>query len=191
MPRHPLPLFALALLAGPALAEPMAGDQAQAMLFPPDEVEVLAYTVEGLSEDEIQLLTQVAAQQNYYAAVAFAPAAGILAEPTVMAANFHDIEAARAAAIAQCNERRSGGRACSVAFEVRPRGWEARPLQLSADATAAFAADFARARAPRVMAISDATGQFGIGTGADAEAQALADCRDAPGAQDCRIVVAD
>ena len=186
-----LPLAALALLAAPALAEPLPGAQVDAMLFPPAPVEVVAYTVEGLSQDEISLLTQVAASQKYYAAVAFAPAEGILAEPTVMAANFHNVDAARAAAIRQCNDRRQGGRACIIAFEVRPQGWEPRALQLSADATEAFSAGFARARAPRAFAISEATGQFGAGSGADAAAAALADCRDAPGAGDCRIVIAD
>jgi hypothetical protein len=191
MPLPRLSLAALALLAAPALAEPIAGDAAAAMLYATDRVEVVTYTVEGLSEDEIALLTQVAAGQNYYAAVAFAPAEGILAEPTVMAANFHDIEAARAAAVRQCNERRQGGRACTVAFEVRPQGWEPRALQLSADATAAVAGDYARAGRPRAFAVSAATGQWGVGSGPDATAQALAQCRAAPGAGDCRVVIAD
>jgi hypothetical protein len=190
MPLPRLPL-AFALLASPALAEPVPGTAAEAMLFPPDRVEVLAYTVEGLSEDEVTLLTQIAAGQKYYAAVAFAPSEGILAEPTVMAANFHTIEAARSAATAQCNARRSGGSACTIAFEIRPQGWEPRPLQLSADATAAFVADFARARAPRAFAASAVTGQWGVGTGAEAAQQALDQCRDAPGAEDCALVIAD
>ena len=196
MPRPALPrsaptLAALALLAAPALAQPISGESARAQLFPAEGVEVLAYTVEGLSDEEIALLTQVAAGQRYYAAVAFAPAEGILAEPTVMAANFHNIEAARAAATRQCNERRRGGRACAIAFEVRPRGWEARSFQLSADATAAFVADFAPARAPRAFATSQATGQWGVGTGADAAGQALSQCRGAPAATDCAVAVSD
>jgi hypothetical protein len=190
MPLPRLPL-ALALLASPALADPVPGAEAEAMLYPPDRVEVLAYAVEGLSEDEFTLLTQIAQSQNYYAAVAFAPADGILSEPTVMAANFHSIEAARAAAEAQCNARRSGGSACAIAFEVRPQGWEPRNLQLSADATSAFSDHFVPAAAPRAFAISDATGQWGVGTGADAAEHALAQCRDAPGAEDCAIVIAD
>lgn len=186
-----LPLAALALLAAPAAAEPVAGDAAQAMLFAPDRTEVVAYTVEGLNDDELALLTQIAAAQNYYAAVAFAPADGILAEPTVMAANFHDIEAARAAALRQCDDRRQGGPACAIAFEVRPQGWEPRALQLSADATAAVAADFARASRPRAFAVSAATGQWGVGTGPEAGARALEQCRAVPGADDCRVVIAD
>jgi len=191
MPLPRLALAALAFLATPALAQPIPGAQAEAMLYPTEAVEVVAYSVQGLSEDEIQLLTQVAATQNHYAAIAFAPAEGILAEPTVMAANFHTVEAARAAAIAQCNARRSGGSACAIAFEVRPQGWEPRAFQLSADATAAFRTEFARARAPRAFAISAATGQWGTGQGADAAAAALANCRTAPGAEDCAVVVAD
>jgi hypothetical protein len=191
MPLPRLSIAAIALLAAPATAQTVPGEAAQAMLFPSDRVEVLAYTVEGLSEDEITLLTQIAADQKYYAAVAFASAEGILAEPTVMAANFHTIDAARTAARAQCNDRRSGGEACAIAFEVRPRGWEPRALQLSADATEAFAADYARAATPRAFAISTATGQWGVGTGADAAAAALNQCRSAPGAGDCTVVVAD
>jgi hypothetical protein len=186
-----LPLAALAVLAAPALAEPFAGEAARAMLFAPDATEVLVHTVEGLSEDEIALLSQIALGQNYYAAVAFAPAEGILAEPTVMAANFHTAEAARAAALRQCDARRQGGRACAIAFEVRPRDWEPRDLQLSADATAAVAGEYARAGRPRALAISSATGNWGVGSGSDAIAQALSQCRAAAGADDCRVVIQD
>jgi hypothetical protein len=51
----------LPFAAAPALAEPISGEAAQAMLFPPAPAEVVAYRVEavqGLSEDEIALLTQ-------------------------------------------------------------------------------------------------------------------------------------
>lgn len=177
-------------LAPPVQAQTLDVAEARALLFPHDRVEVARYTLPGLSEEETQLIIAVAQDQRYFAALAFAPDAGILAEPTVMAANYHSRETAHAAALAQCNEIREGGAPCTLALEVRPAGWEARTLHLSADATEAFEGSFSRAPTPRAFAISDTTAAWGTGAGAAAAEIALAACAEG-GAEDCRVVIAD
>jgi hypothetical protein len=124
-------------------------------------------------------------RQPYYAALALAPEAGLASETTVLMANFHDEDSARAAALAACEANRDGsGAPCIVALVIRPEGWEpGRPLQLSAQATAALQNEYrALPRRSRVMAISPATGRWGVGEGAEA---AIAACA----APDCVPVV--
>lgn len=183
----------LATLFAPiaASADTLDVREARAQLYRADRVEVVRYDMRGLSEQEQQVLTTVAQSQKYYAAVAFAPDAGIMAEPTVMSANYHNIDAARDAALSGCNERRSGGARCVVALEVRPAGWEARDLQMSADATEAFNDDFRRARGARVFAISASSGQWGIGRGDAAEADAMSACTGDSGVGDCSPVIVE
>ncbi|MGY6533944.1 MAG: 5-aminolevulic acid synthase [Pararhodobacter sp.] len=174
----------------PAQAQTLGVAEAQAMLFPHDQVEVARYTLPGLSEEQTQIIIGVAREQRYFAAMAFAPDQGILAEPTVLAANYHSRETAHAAALAQCNALRSGGAPCTLALEVRPAGWEARALHLSADATEAFEGRFSQGAGPRAFAISDATAAWGTGQGSAAAETALAACAEG-GATDCRVVIAD
>lgn len=185
-----LTLLAL-VLATPALADPVPGETARGQLFRADRVEVATYDVSGLSEQEVALLTQVAQTQRYYAAIAFAPAQGIMAEPTVMAANYHSLESARAAAQAQCNAQRSGGSACQIAMEVRPSGYAPREVTLSADATEGFNRDYRRARGERALAISPSTGLWSIARGAGAAEAAIAGCRGDTTTNDCTVVIAD
>ncbi|GAB4268259.1 MAG: hypothetical protein Kow0013_18950 [Pararhodobacter sp.] len=180
-----------ALLAAPGFADPIDAETAGAALFRPDRVEVVRYDMSGLSEDDVNMLTTLAQTQRYYAALAYAPDAGIMAEPTVLSANFHSVEAARGAALQGCNARRSGGAACRIAIEVRPQGWEARDFQMSADATQAFNEQYRRARGPRAMAISASSGQWGIGRGDAASEDALAACRGEAGVSDCAVVIQD
>jgi hypothetical protein len=184
----PALLFAL---ASPTLAETVDGDTARGALFPADRVEVVRYDVTGLSAEEVEVLTTVAQTQRYYAALAFAPDAGIMADPTVLSANFHTIDAARGAALAGCNGRRSGGAECRIAIEVRPQGWEARDFQLSADATEAFNSDYRRANGRRAFAISATSGLWGIGRGSAAADEALAACQGDSDVSDCAVVIAD
>lgn len=196
--KHPLlaalaaPLLATALGALPALADPVAGADAPAQLFHPEHVEVVRYNAEGLSDQEVQILASVAQGQKYYAAVAFAPAEGLMSEATVMAANHHSVAAARTAALAECDGRRSAAGRCVIVMEVRPAGWQTRDLQLSADATAAFGNAYPRG-GEAALAISPATGLWGIGNGAEAAADARANCAqsgDVP-ADDCVVVITD
>ena len=89
----------------------------------------------------------------------------------------------RTAALAACNEARTSGPACVVVLVIRPEGWEpGRPLQLSTDATAALRGDFRRLGRNRVMAISETTGQWGIGSD-------LTEALAAFGETDCRAVI--
>lgn len=180
-----------ATVALPAAADPLDTASARSQLYPADRVEVLRYDVTGLSEQEVTVLTTVAQTQKYYAAIAFAPDAGIMAEPTVLAANYHSPDAAREAAFSGCNARRDGGRPCQLAMEVRPEGWEARDLMLSADATTAFDDDYRRARGTRAFAVSLASGQWGIGRGNSAPAEAVAACQADTEVSDCAVVIAD
>lgn len=185
------PALMFAVAVSPALAEPVDTRTAGEMLFPADRVDVTTFSTEGLSDQDVAVLMQVAQTQKYYAAVAYAPDEGILSEPTVMSANYHSVEAARDAALAGCNERRNGGAACEIALEVRPQGWEPRDLQLSADATTAFNEEYRRAGGTRAFAISASTGLWGIGRGDHAQEAALAACQDESEVADCVVVIAD
>ena len=185
-------LVLAAALPLPALADPIDARSARDLLFRGDDVEVIQVDMAGLSEQEITVLTTVARTQKYYAAIAFAPAQGIMAEPTVMAANHHSPESARAAALAGCNERRGrSGRACVIALEVRPVGWEERDLMLSIDATEAFNDEYRRRRGTRAFAGSALTGQWGIGLGDGAAESAIAACRGDSEVSDCAVLIED
>ncbi len=188
-----LSVAALCIIASPlsALADPIDASTARDQLFRADRVEVLRYDVSGLSDDEVEVLTTVAQSQKYYAALAFAPNDGIMAEPTVMSANYHTIEAARAAALSGCNERRSGGASCVIAMEVRPQGWEPNDLQLGADATEDFNDNYRRERGNRAFAISASSGLWGIGRGDAAAEDAVSACQGDTDVADCAIVIAD
>lgn len=184
-----LPVLSLAL---PALADPVDTRTARDLLYRSDRVEVVRLDMSGLSEQEVSVLTTVAQTQKYYAAIAFAPDAGIMAEPTVMAANHHSPDSARRAAREGCDARRGRtGRACVIALEVRPTGWEERALMLSADATTAFNDDYRRDRGTRAFAISLASGQWGIGRGEEATESAIAACQGDSAVSDCAVVIAD
>lgn len=186
-----LPFLAITLSALPALADPLAPDMAAARLFHPEQVEVVRDDTEGLSDQEVQILASIAQGQKYYAAVAFAPADGLMSEATVMGANHHSVGAARSAALAECEGRRANPGHCVIALELRPAGWEPRDLQLSADATAAFGDEFPHADG--ALAVSPTTGVWGLGSGAAAAVEALAACAQAGdgAAGDCMVVIAD
>lgn len=193
LPALAAPVLAIALGALPALAGPIPAAEAGNQLYHPEHVEVVRYDAQGLSDQEVQILASVAQGQKYYAAVAFAPADGLMSEATVMAANHHTVAAARTAALTECEERRSAAGRCVIVLEVRPAGWQAQDLQLSADATAAFGADYATAPGPAALAVSPATGLWGLGGGENAASEALAACADAgqEPATDCMVVIAD
>lgn len=189
------PLLVTALSALPALANPVPGSEARSQLFHPERVEVVRHNTQGLSDQEVQILASVAQGQKYYAAVAFAPGDGLMSAATVMAANHHTVDAARSAALAECEERRLAAGSCVIVLEVRPAGWQARALQLSADATAAFDAGYPTRPGPAALAISPATGLWGLGQGERAAADALATCSDGNGSEstagDCAVVITD
>jgi len=172
-------------IAAPALAQELPNlREARRLVFAEDgavEGEVILH--DSLSETDVAILNQLVETQAYYAAIAIAPEMGLASEATIAAANYHDEANARTAALAACNEARTSGPACVVVLVIRPEGWEpGRPLQLSTDATAALRGDFRRLGRNRVMAISDTTGQWGIGSDLT---EALAAC----GETDCRAVI--
>ena len=172
-------------IAAPALAQELPNlREARRLVFAEDgavEGEVILH--DSLSETDVAILNQLVETQAYYAAIAIAPEMGLASEATIAAANYHDEANARTAALAACNEARTSGPACVVVLVIRPEGWEPdRPLQLSTDATAALRGDFRRLGRNRVMAISETTGQWGIGSDLT---EALAAC----GETDCRAVI--
>ena len=121
---------------------------------------------------------------SYYAAIAISPDEGLMSEATVAAANYHTVEAASAVALSECNAKKQGAADCVVVALVRPEGWQAQPLQLSSDATAALA-DYAGG----AMAVSAATGSWGLGDTPEAAVAACVDRNAA--ATDCAAVIAD
>jgi hypothetical protein len=181
--------FLVSSLALPALAQDLPNlREARGLVFAEDGAvswEVIADP--ALTEADLVTLDQInqVQPQPYYAALALAPDAGLASEFTALAANYHDEANARASALAACEANRNGaGAPCLVALVIRPEGWEpGRPLQLSAQATAALQNEYrALPRRSRVLAISPVTGRWGVGEGLEA---ALAACA----APDCVAVV--
>jgi hypothetical protein len=179
--------LALAAIGLPALAQDLPNlREARRLVFAERgavEVEVIDH--DSLSDTDRAILQspQLSGAVSYYGAIAIAPGMGLASEATVAAANFHDEENARRVALDGCEAQRSSGPACIVVLVVRPEGWEpGRSLQLNTEATAALRGDYRRLGRSRAMAISEATGQWGIG--ADEET-AVANC----GQDDCRVVV--
>lgn len=177
-------------LSGAGMAEPISGKEAAKLMFSPKGAEFEMLPVNGLSPESTALLQQVIKDYAYYAAVAIAPDEDILkSEATMLVANHHSAEAAAAAALAGCDKARKGGANCVVAAVVRPKGWEARALQLSVEGTVALKSDYGK-NGERAMATSAETGFFALAQGADAQAAALKACAE-KGATDCTIAVAD
>ncbi|WP_022703463.1 hypothetical protein [Pseudorhodobacter ferrugineus] len=181
---------ALITLAGAGFAEPVTGKVAEKQVFSPTGSEVEMLPVAGLSPESAALLQQVVGDYAYYAAAAIAPDEDILkSEATMLVANHHSIEAASAAALAGCDKVRQGGSPCVVAAIVRPKGWEARALQLSVEGTVALVNDYGK-KGERAMATSAQTGFFALAQGAGAQTAAVQACND-KGATDCAISVSD
>ncbi|QUS35088.1 DUF4189 domain-containing protein [Falsirhodobacter algicola] len=177
------------VLAATVLATTAAGAQTMSlrdlrgMLYPDARAEVEILPKDYLPADQAALLRQVGAQQAYYGAIAISPDEGIMVEATVAAANYHNTEAASAAALRDCNARRKGARDCEIVGYIRPAGWSEKPVQLSQAATAAFLGDF-RGNGPKAFAISPTTGEWGLAKGEGAAAEAVAQC-----GADCQVLV--
>lgn len=177
------------LLTGPGIAQDLP-DRREAIrsVFPADaEVETVVFPHPSLSQPEIDLLSGAVAQgllpdMLFYGSIAIAPDQG-LSDPatTTAVGNFHDANAADAAALARCDDARDGGAPCVIVLQVRPAGWaEGAPLQLSSGAAEALRSEFRRG----VFSISASTGNFGYG--AD-QTEADAACN----APDCQPVIAN
>lgn len=181
--------LALICAATGAGADPVTGAGAKVLLYRETGVSVDLIPNDRLSKDLMKVIKAVAEQQPWYAAVALSPDEDLMtSQATVAGAQFHDTNAASAFALAGCEAKRSGESPCAVVALVRPKGWEARDLQLSLNATSFFATTYQPAPAPKALATSASTGAFGFGAGADA---ALADCQTKSAAKDCVVVIAD
>lgn len=181
-----LALILTLLSATTVLAEPLTAKAAKKALFAPKGASVEMRPAAGLSAQDQTVLATVATQQPYYGAIAISPAEGLMSEATVAAANYHDTAAAEAVALAECSAKKTADAPCVIAAVIRPEGYEVRPLQLSLDATTGFRSDYPRKGG--AMAISAATGGWGIAAGAEA---AVAACAAKAGATDCAVVIAD
>ena len=185
--RNVLAVGLMIVAAGAACADPVTGKVARKMLFLGKAVEVEFLADSPLAADQQVVLGLVAEGQPYYGAIAISPDEGLMSEATVAAANHHDVDAAQAAALADCNARKTGAAKCVVVALIRPAGWQPRDLQLSAAATAAFKADY-KAKGSAV-AVSPATGAWGMGQGDGAAEAAVTAC--AVTAKDCALAIAD
>ncbi|ESW60450.1 MAG: 5-aminolevulic acid synthase [Rhodobacter sp. CACIA14H1] len=182
MPRLATALILATFPALPAAAQTVTGDAAASLLYPPKGGEV-ELTPGILPKDQAKMLEMVAKDQPYYAAIAISPEEGLMSEATMAAANHHTVEAASAVALSQCNAKKKGAAECVIVAVVRPTGWEARPLQLSSSATEDFS-NYSGA-----LAISAATGAWGIGASGDEAVAACAAKQQA--ATDCTVAIAD
>lgn len=183
----------LGLVGATAAAQPMDGQTASAFLFQPGErvVQVsrnLGQTNRAMVEAMVPLMEQqIGGKLNYYGAIAFSPDEGFQSEASQSALNHHSVAAADAAALKACNaKRKAGTAACIVAARVLPKGFENRDFTLSTNATEAMRTTYRRASGAKALAVSPATGAYGVGS----PDKALADCRSG-GATDCRVTVQD
>jgi hypothetical protein len=177
-------------LVGPGSTQTLDGKAAKRALFDVGDVGVQVMKQSFMPDDQAKILGEVAKDQPYYGAIAVSPDEGLMSEATIAAANYHNIEAASVAALAGCDAARKGAQPCVVVALVRPQGWEARPLQLSADATLAFNKDYAGKNA--ALAVSTGTGTWGMAKGENAADAAVAACAaKLTGPNDCKVVVAD
>jgi hypothetical protein len=172
-------------LTGVAQAETVTGKDAGKLVFASDKAEVKLIAGVDLPKEQVNAVKSVLAAQPYYGAMAMSPDEGLMSESTVATANFHSVEAAGAAAVAQCNDKKTGASPCVVVAVVQPKGWKARALQLSSEATAGLQAGYPAAGG--ALAISAATGVWGMGQTAEAALGACADTAAKP--KDCAVVV--
>ena len=179
-----------ACLGQVAMADVLTGKAAKKALFTDSEVAVEVTKHSFLVDQQPQIVGSVASQQPYYGAIAVSPDEGLMSEATLAAANYHSVEAASVAALAGCDAVRKGAAPCVIVALVRPKGWEARPIQLSADATVAFRKDYDGKGA--ALAVSAGTGTWGMAKGENASAAALAACSaKLTGPTDCTVIVMD
>jgi hypothetical protein len=192
-----IPSLAAILLCPLAVsAQTFTTDQAEDLIFGTRGSAIavsgaLSATDQEIVKKTLELLEQqINGPVKYYAAIAYSPDEGLLTEALQSAMNYHSIAAADAAAIAACNAARTAGTApCQIAARVLPRGYEQRALSVSYDASAAFTKAYRRAKGPKAFAISDSTGAYAIGAGAEAAVAACQAGPQAPG--DCRVVIVD
>lgn len=183
--------FLVLAAAVPAAADPIDGKAAKAELYDGAKVEVVVPDLPFLSQKDASVLKMALGGQQYYGAVAVPAGEGLTSQAGAAVMNFHDVETAKAKALAACEAKRSGGKPCAIVAEIRPEGWQAGRFQLSAEATAAFESEYLKARKPKAFAVSAETGLWGFARGKDAAAAAIADCAAKGPATDCSVAVED
>ena len=185
-----LPAALLVALAQGSVAEVLTGKAAKRVLFSGDAVAVQVMKQAFLVDNQAEILGSVASQQPYYGAIAVSPKEGLMSEATIAAANYHSVEAASAAALAGCDAARKEDAPCVIVAFVRPKGWEARAIQMSFDATTAFRKDYGGKGA--ALAVSAASGSWGMAKGSNAGDAAIAACAaKLQGANDCTVILQD
>jgi hypothetical protein len=203
-------LLGVGLWSGAASADPVDTNAARKMLFSPRGVEMAVQPDTGLDAGQTATLEAILKQMSaaglsgYYGAVAVSPAffdmmasdpgAATLSGLFQVAEKYHSAETAAGVALQACQKARKSGQApCAVAAHVLPKRWKPQPLQLSVDATAAFA-EYRKGKGPKAFAISQASGAYAFAKGEGAQASALADCAarsNAKGGGECALVIAD
>lgn len=188
--------FAFAvLLAAPATADVMTGDEAKALLF--SEKGHVVQVSGKLSDQEktivrgvIPLMAKQLRQPvRYYASIAYSPGDGMVHKSLQAAMNHHSYAASDQAAVRACNGLKSQGTGpCVVAARVVPKRFKARELMLSIDATVGFKKTYLKAKPPKSFAISPKAGNWGMGA---SDEKALKNCETNGAPGDCKIVIRD
>lgn len=189
--------FALALAAALTMSQtagaaPIDAHTARAMLYPEGTGVRMAINEQARLSETDEKTLRILVESNafgYFGAIAFSPDEGLMTEALQGAFDFHDVNAASQAAIAACNAVRKPGTApCIVAAQVFPQGYAPGRLELSQSASAALAGG---ANGGTALAASRASGAYGLGSGAEAGAAALAACNAKAPQKDCRVVIED
>jgi hypothetical protein len=177
-------------LAQAVSADVLTGKAAKKALYSGDEVAVQVMKQAFFVDNQAEILATAAAQQPYYGAIAVSPKEGLMSEATIAAVNYHSVEAASVVALTGCDAARKGEVPCVIVALIRPEGWEARPVQMSSEATAAFRKDYGGKGA--ALAVSMTTGSWSMAKGTNAADEALSACASKlTGANDCKVIIAD
>ena len=184
------------LMATPAVSQSINGAEARAQLFSTKSESI--QLSDALSKQDRATITaliplmekQMRTPVKYYSAIAYAPDEGLVSDSLQGAFNFHTTRAADAAALAACNKvKKSSSSDCRLAARVLPKGYKARELTLSYDATEGFNRVYRKQRGAKSFAISTTSGAWGLGA---TDAEAIASCnQDAGRATDCSVVIKD
>lgn len=191
----------VALVATTAVGQtaPLTGKTAKKILFSPRGTEFTIVQQDFMTQADVDTLNLMSGMKEfksvfYYGAIAASPSDGLANKTTVATADHHSIEAAGNAAMAECNNLRSGGAKCVVVAHIAPKKYVPRELQLSASASAAFKKIYLKGRGAKAMATSPSTGVFAISKGDGAAEAAMATCAAKAaekGGSDCQIVIQD
>jgi len=196
-------LLAALVAGGPALSEPISFKEARkalprakakaAITFDESIVpEADRARLETSRQSLADVLNALGKAIPSYGAVAISPTEGLFVEWLNGVGQYHNLPAARAAAVAYCElNRKPESSPCTVLVEVAPKGAAADDvIAMSGLANAALRGAYRKMDAPKAFAISPSTGNFGFDRGDGS--QALEACATAgQGVGDCEIVVAD